>query len=103
MVLPGQRPTPLRDVARDVNATLGIASAILTALVGYGLLTVAQKDAIAGLLGLIPGALTGMSVMWATLRAAQRGEQLVTPLSSPQDAGGRPLVAEPEPGRHASS
>jgi hypothetical protein len=97
-----ERPQPLRDVARDVTLTTGAIGAILTALVGYGMLNATQSSALVNLLGLLPGLATGITAAWAAVRTAQIGEAHVTPIIDPRDIAGRRLVPETEaqPGRH---
>lgn len=93
-----ERPRPLRDAAKEASLAVGLGGSIITALVGYGILTVAQGDAFTALLGLLPGVVTGITAVAAAFRTANNGEQRVTPIESPLSAAGEPLV--PAHGRH---
>lgn len=86
------RPTPVADAAGQVQRGVGLAGTIVTALVGWGVVTAAQGDATVGLLGLIPGAVTAVSNLLVAFGVVRRSEPLVTPVSDPQDDAGRSLV-----------
>jgi hypothetical protein len=94
------RPTPLKDVAGDTATIVGILGSVLSGLIGFGLVTAQQGDAITGLLGLIPGLVTGITAVIAAFRTAHKGAELVTPLNSPQNAAGERLIPVGDHGKH---
>lgn len=75
------RPRPLRTVASWV----GLITALVAGLVGSGLLTTGQGDAINGIV-------TAALVLLGAFGAAFAGERKVTPTFDPRDDAGRPLV-----------
>ncbi len=75
------RPRPLR-VAGSI---VGGLTALVTGLVGSGLLTPGQGDGITGLI-------TAVLVLLGTFGVVISTEHKVTPLVDPRDADGRPLV-----------
>lgn len=83
VVVLDDRPRPVRDVAGSVSALVGVAGTVVTGLAGFGILTAVQGNAIVALLGLIPGLITGVAVVWSAFRTAAKSEPLVTPISSP--------------------
>jgi len=83
---------PLTDIAGEVSRWVGILGSLVTALAGYGILTAAQGDAVTGLLGLIPGVVTGITTAIAAFRVAGRGAQVVTPVADPRNDSGQQLV-----------
>lgn len=87
------RPAPLRDAAAEVARWTALLGSVVTALVGYGVLSSALGDAVQGLLGVIPGAVTAVVAVWSAVATARRGEPWVTPVQDPRDDGGRVLRA----------
>lgn len=87
-----ERPRPLRDAASRLSTVLGVIGGIATALVGFGVLTAAQGDAVLGLLGLVPGLFTSVFTALAAFGVVRAGEPQVTPLSDPRDDEGRRLL-----------
>jgi hypothetical protein len=85
---------PLRTVASAVAKATGLAAAAVTSIVGFGILTAVQGNALIGLLGIIPGLITAIGTAWAAFRTAARGEQHVTPLADPRDNDGTPLIPD---------
>ena len=77
------RPTPLRDAFRSVASTVALLGSIVTALVGWGVLTAAQGDAAAGLLGAVPGLVTLVTALLAAFGVVKRAEPAVTPVDDP--------------------
>ncbi|SDL01713.1 hypothetical protein SAMN04488074_108256 [Lentzea albidocapillata subsp. violacea] len=75
------RPRPLRTVATWV----GLLTALVSWLVGSGLLTTGQADAITGTAAAVLALLGAFGVALA-------GERKVTPTLDPRDDAGRPLV-----------
>lgn len=86
------RPRPLLAAADAVVRGVGLLVTVVGMLVGWGVLTLAQGDAISGLLGLIPGLVTAVAVLLTALGVVRAAEPHVTPLSDPRDAQLRPLV-----------
>lgn len=85
---------PLRAIAGSVSKVVGILSALVTSLAGYGIVTVVQGDAVTGLLGAIPGVVTLVGTVLAAFQTATKGEEQVTPMSDPRANDGTPLVPE---------
>lgn len=75
------RPRPLRTVASWV----GLITALVSGLVGSGLLTAGQGDAIGGIV-------TAVLTLLAAFGVALAGERRVTPTVDPRDDAGRPLT-----------
>ncbi|ACU37150.1 hypothetical protein [Actinosynnema mirum] len=75
------RPRPLRLTA----SVIGGLTALVTGLVGAGLLTPDQGDGVTGLITAVVVVLAHFGVVIAT-------ERHVTPLTDPRDAQGRPLT-----------
>jgi hypothetical protein len=78
------RPRPLRSVATWV----GLITALGSWLVGSGLLTTRQVDA-------INGTVTAVLALLAAFGVALGGERKVTPTFDPRDDAGRALVQSP--------
>jgi hypothetical protein len=89
------RPTPIRDAASSVSKGVGVVVSFVTSLAGFGIITAVQEDAVTGLLGLIPGAVTQIGVVLAAFGIAKRAEPKVTPIASPQDNAGNALTPNP--------
>jgi hypothetical protein len=77
------RPRPLRVAA----SIIGFIVALVSGLVGSGLITGGQGDAITGVITAILTLLTAFGITVAT-------ERKVTPLSDPRDHDGRPLTVQ---------
>ena len=75
------RPRPLRTIASIV----GGLTALISGLVGSGLLTTDQGSAITGVINAVV-------VLLGTLGFVLSAERTVTPLSDPRDSAGRALV-----------
>lgn len=88
------RPRPIMDAFRTVGSAVALAGSIVTALVGWGVLTAAQGDALVGLLGAVPGVVALVTALLAAFGVVRAAEPAVTPLSSPMDALGRPLTPD---------
>lgn len=93
------RPRPLAEAARDISWWLGLFSALVVSGTSFGIITATQGDAVTGLLGLIPGAITAIVTMLSAFGVVRRGEPLVTPLSDPRDDKLRPLLVSGPMGR----
>lgn len=87
------RPTPLRPIVARVAAVAASVGTLVTMAVGWGLLSVQTGSAVTGLLGLLPGLVTALTVIAAALGFVKRGEDVVTPLADPRTNAGDQLVA----------
>ncbi len=87
------RPRPLAEAARNLSWWLGLLGSLVVAGTSFSLITAQQGDAVTGLLGLIPGAITAVLTVLSAFGVVRRGEPLVTPLVDPRDDKLRPLVA----------
>ncbi len=77
------RPVPLRDAFRTVGSAVAWIGGVVTALAGFGILSIAQSDATVGLLGAIPGLVTLVTALAAAFGVVKVAEPQVTPVSSP--------------------
>lgn len=91
------RPRPLVDAATQVSRVVAVAGTLVTMLVGWGVLSLAQDDAVTGLLGAIPGLVTLVTAVLSAFGVVRIGEPSVTPLADPRDADLRPLVSLDRP------
>lgn len=96
------RPRPIKAAADTVSKTLAVVGALVTALVGWGILTATQGDAVTGLLGAIPGVVTAVTTVLAAFGVVRRAEPLVTPMSDPRTDAGTPLITHSPPGDFGS-
>ena len=108
------RPNPLKDVAAKVGMAVASLMGIVGALVQFGVWTAAQGQAVTDLGNALPGAIEAVGVVvgglvplasavWAAFHVAARGKDQVTPVASPRDNDGNPLVpVVPTAGRHYS-
>ncbi len=85
------RPRPLYSAASRLSKILGTIGALTTALVGWGVVTVAQGDAVDGLLGTIPGVVTAVFTVLSAFGVVRAGEPQVTPVESPRNDAMEPL------------
>jgi uncharacterized membrane protein YuzA (DUF378 family) len=86
------RPTPVRDAAAGVAKVTAVIGALITSLVGFGVLQAVQGDAVTSLLGAIPGLVTLVTAALGAFRVAAKAQPLVTPVSDPQNNAGVRLV-----------
>lgn len=95
---------PLREVASRVGVAWASASAIVGALVTYGVFTVAQGNAIGAVGAALPGWIEALGIILggviplvgaivSAFRTAVAGENHVTPVLSPRDNEGNQLTA----------
>ncbi|CAL9607984.1 hypothetical protein SUDANB95_05531 [Actinosynnema sp. ALI-1.44] len=89
------RPRPILDAFKSVGSAVALLGSVVTALVGWGVLSAAQGDAVAGLLGAIPGVVTLVTALLAAFGVVRKSEGQVTPLSDPRDNDGTELVPIP--------
>lgn len=85
------RPRPIKTAAANLSKILGVAGSLVTALVGWSILSAVQGDALTGLLGAIPGAVTAVTTVLAAFGIVRQAEPHVTPLSSPRNNAGQDL------------
>ncbi len=94
MTTPAPRPTPLHDIANLVGPAIGIASTMITAAAGSGLLPKVVSDkspALVNLLKLLPPVVGGVFALLSAKAVAVAGTPQVTPVASPQDNAGNLL------------
>lgn len=84
---------PLQSIASQVSKWTGFLTATATAAAGWGILSVAQGDAVTGLLGAVPGALAWIGTALAAFGVVRQGEPLVTPVADPRSNDGAQLTA----------
>lgn len=96
------RPRPIRDAATTLTKWLGVAGSLVLALIGWGVLSAVQGDAITGLLGVIPGVVNAVTTLLAAFGVVRRAEPLVTPMSDPRTDSGSPLMTHSPPGDFGS-
>jgi hypothetical protein len=96
------RPRPVKEAASRLSKLLGVAGAFVTALVGWGVVTASQGDAVTGLLGAIPGIVTAVTTVLTAFGIVRQAEPLVTPTSDPRSAAGAQLVVHSPPGDFGS-
>ena len=98
------RPTPLRDIASKVSATIGVIGGLVAGLVTAGVLSSTQADALGDsftavdlLFSAVIGVITALSGLTTAWRTAKAGEEKVTPVASPMNNDGvrlAPLSAD---------
>lgn len=86
------RPRPIRDAFRTVGSAVALLGSVATSLVGWGVLTATEGDAVTALLGAIPGVVTLVTTVLVAFGVVSRSEPLVTPVSDPRTDDGTPLV-----------
>lgn len=86
---------PIRDAFSSVGKAVGWLGSVVTSLVGWGIVTATQGDALLGLLGAIPGAVTAVTTVLVAFGVIKRAERKTTPLSDPRDNSGTRLVPAP--------
>lgn len=96
------RPRPLRDEATLLVKLLGVGGSLALALIGWGVLTAVQGNALVGLLGAIPGLVNAITTVLTAFGLVSRVEPLVTPISAPQNNAGQDLRPPSPPGDFGS-
>jgi hypothetical protein len=86
------RPRPILDAFKSVGSAIALLGSIVTSLVGWGVISAAQGDAVNGLLGAIPGVVGLVVALLTAFGVVKKAEPKVTPLSSPRNNAGQPLV-----------
>lgn len=92
----GSRPRPIKSAFASVGAAVALVGSVTTSLVGWGVLTMVQGDALESLYGLIPGVVTAVTVALTAFGVIGQAEPQVTPVDDPVDNYGSPLRAELE-------
>lgn len=87
------RPRPILDAFKSVGSAVALIGSILTSLVGWGVISATQGDAVNGLLGAIPGAVALVTSLLAAFGVVKSAEPKVTPLSDPRNNLGETLTA----------
>lgn len=77
------RPRPILEAFKSVGSAVAFLSSVITAAVGWGVLTAAQGDASVALLGAIPGAVALVGALLTAFGVVKRAEPQVTPNSDP--------------------
>lgn len=93
------RPRPLRDLAARWSKTMTVIIGVVASLSAAGIFSADQATGAANALtaldvvfAAILGLITAAGTAAGAWRVAQDGEPQVTPLTSPMDNDGRPLV-----------
>lgn len=94
------RPRPILDAFKSVGAAVAFIGSVVTALVGWGVLSAVQGDAVSGLLGLLPGAVTAVTAVLAAFGVLRKAEQDTTPTKDPATHVEGRLVALVPASRH---
>lgn len=93
------RPRPIKDAFGTVGSVISWGGALATALVGFGVVTAVQGDAVVGLLGALPGIVSKLSDLVVAFKVTNRAEKETTPVVAPRDNAGAALIpAELPPG-----
>jgi hypothetical protein len=85
MTAPTASATPVHDIANVVGVGVGIATTVLTAALGSGLVPKAlapKGGALVGLLKLLPAVVSGVMVFISAKAVAVQATPLVTPVST---------------------
>ena len=95
--MPGEvdRPEPVLDAAKVASAVSGAVGALGAALVLVGWATAEQVQSWVIVTGGAVSALATLVAVVAPIVAAYRARGLVTPLESPRNSDGTPLMAVP--------
>lgn len=89
-----ERPEPLYDVASRVAGWRAALALIVTAAATFGLIDPAQASALDVVIASAAPLVTAILAALSAFKVAQRGRELVTPLSEPLAADGTRLVSE---------
>jgi hypothetical protein len=88
------RPRPILEAFKSVGSAVALIGSIVTSLVGWGIISATQGDAVNGLLGAIPGVVALVTSLLSAFGVVKSAEPKVTPVSDPVDNSGRPLVVD---------
>lgn len=92
------RPRPILEAFKSVGSAVALLGSVITSLVGWGVLSATQGDAVNGLLGAIPGLVALVTSLLAAFGVVKSSESKVTPLQDPRDNAGQELVPAPNIG-----
>lgn len=90
------RPAPIREAFTSIPRVVRYLSTLAAAAGGFGVVTVAQGDAVVGLLGLLAGVVAGVGDVLREFRqgrAIAEAEARTTPLADPAAVADGRLVA----------
>lgn len=87
------RPRPVRDAFATVGSAVALLGSVVTALAGWGIVTAVEGDALTGLLGAVPAAVTAVTAVMVAFGVVHRAEPQVTPVQDPALLVGGRLVA----------
>lgn len=87
------RPRPILEAFKSVGSAVALIGSIVTSLVGWGVLSATQGDAVNGLLGAIPGVVALATSLLAAFGVVKSSEGKVTPVEDPRNNAGQKLVA----------
>ena len=104
------RPNPLKEAASKVGTAWSAAAGVVSALVAFGALNVAQGDAITAAGQAAEGTVTAVGTVLAgvlpliagivsSFRTASAARDHVTPVSDPRNDAGQPLTPDTAPPR----
>lgn len=105
MAISSDRPNPLGNVASHVGTAWAAASGLVGALLAFGVLTVAQANAITAAGDALPTTITAVGTVLAGIlplvsgvisafRTASAARDHVTPVTDPRAVDGTPLVPQ---------
>lgn len=98
------RPRPIADAFKSVGSAVALLGSIATALVGWGVLTSVQGDAVTGLLGLVPGLVTALTQLATAFGVLRKAEGQVTPMDSPAvEVYGQLVQLVPDPEQYRAA
>lgn len=89
-----ERPEPVVDAAKVAASVALVVGGVLTVLAAFGVTVPDPDELTRAVVSVATGALTLVSVA-STLWAAFRARAKVTPLESPRNSDGTPLMAVP--------
>jgi hypothetical protein len=87
-----ERPRPILEAFKSVGSAVALIGSIVTSLVGWGVLSATQGDAVNGLLGAIPGVIALVTALLSAFGVVKSAEPKVTPIEDPRNNAGQPLV-----------
>lgn len=88
----GPRPRPLVDAAAQGASAPVLIGTVFSSLLATGAVTAQQEQWVTITLVVLAAATTALTTIIAQIRSIRVGEQMVTPVESPRNQGGDPLV-----------
>lgn len=92
------RPRPILEAFKSVGSAIALIGSIVTSLVGWGVLSATQGDAVNGLLGAIPGIVALVTALLSAFGVVKKSEPQVTPVRDPRNNANQVLVVAPHEG-----